>query len=172
MPRPKAEARAAAHAPRFYAAPYNAEVTRKVFERRKMLESRWFVRVDASFKDDWKAFDQWFEDNAADHRHDEASSLLRKIIDPLRNAKDGAVKPPTRLKFASAKDNAGAQSHGWAVWVLPSAKVTLYIESKAQGAWIETKLNGSRRGDVRFFIALDWEKAGVELQQRLISASC
>lgn len=168
MPRPKSEAKAA---PRFYAAPCNAEVTRQVFGRRKMLESRWFLSVDVPFKGDWAAFDKWFEDNK-DQRHVSAASLLQKIIDPLRNSSGDGLKPPTRLKFAGSKGQVLSPNHGWAVWVFPSAKVTLYVESEAQGAWIETKPKGSRHGNMRFFIALDWEKAGVELQQRLVAASC
>lgn len=172
MPRPKSEAKTKvkAHTPRFYAAPCNAEVTRKVFGRRKMLENRWFVRVDIVFKGDWKAFDQWFEDNANDQRHDEASHILQKIIDPLRNAKDNDFKPPTCLKFASSKDNAGGPSHGWAVWVFPCAKVTLYVPSGAQVVWIETKFKRSKHSNTMQFTALEWDKAGVDLQRRINDA--
>lgn len=158
-----------AHVPRFYAAPCNAEVTRKVFGRRKMLQSRWFLSVDATFKDDWTAFDKWFEDNK-DQRHVDAARLLQKIIDPLRNNSDG-LKPPTYLKFAVSKGNVLSSSHGWAVWIFPHAKVMLYVPSDAQGVWIETKFRRVRNGHTKFFTALEWEKAGVELQQRLIAAA-
>ena len=156
-----------AHTPRFYAAPCNAEVTRKVFGRRKMLESRWWVRVDATFKGDWNAFDTWFEETK-DQRHVEAASLLQKIVDPLRNS---AISAPTSLKFAGPKDQVASPSHGWAVWTFPSVKVTLYIGSEAQGVWIETKTIGSRHGNARFFIALEWDKAGVELRRQIVDAA-
>lgn len=174
MPRPKSEAKSEAnvnvHASRFYAAPCNAEVTRQVFGRRKMLESRWFLSVDVPFKGDWTAFDKWFEDNK-DQRHVNAASLLQKIIDPLRNSSGDGLKPPAHLKFASRKGQVLAPTHGWAVWTFSSAKVTLYAPSDAQGVWIETKFKGSRHGNTRFFIALEWEKAGVDLQRRLIDAA-
>lgn len=163
MPRPKARV----HAPRFYAAPFNAEITRQVFGRRRMLEGRWFLSVDVTFKGDWSAFDQWFEDNK-DQRHVNAASLLQKIIDPLRNA---AIQPPTRLKFAGPKGQVLSPSHGWAVWRFPSVKVTLHVPSEAQGVWIETKPNGSKHGNKEFFTALEWDKAGVELQRRLVGAA-
>jgi len=158
-----------AHVPRFYAAPCNTEVTRKVFGRRKMLESRWFLSVDATFNGDWTVFDSWFED-IKDQRHVDAARLLQKIIDPLRNSSDG-LNPPTCLKFACPKGHITAQSHGWAVWAFPYAKVTLYVESEGQGVWIETKFRRVRNGNKEFFIALEWEKAGVELQQRLVAAA-
>lgn len=158
-----------AHTPRFYAAPCNAEVTRKVFGRRKMLESRWFLSVDVSFANDWNVFDSWFED-VKDQRHVDAARLLQKIIDPLRNSSNDR-KPPTYLKFAGPKGKVLSPSHGWAVWIFPHAKVTLYVPSDAQGVWIETKFRRVRNGHKEFFTALEWEKAGVELQQRLIAAA-